>query len=351
MPVTRSSLIPSLALLVSTAATAQQAPQDLAYCAALTDNAQRLACYDRFAAASGAALKQRDIAQEVQPLGQAASTETAPGPAQILARDPNGFSLAHHWDLDPSSERGTFTFRPHHGNYLIATRSHRPNDEPYLPFRPLAPTSGLSHAELVYQLGFKMKLVNDAFNRPLDLWFGYTQNSFWQAGNREASSPFRETNYSPELMAVTPLKLDKFGVKASFVGLGFVHQSNGQASTISRSWNRFYAQFGIQHGPLTINARLWKRVSEPLEEDNNPTILDYMGHGDLNMVYRDDGHEYSVLLRRNLSTDKGAVQLGWAFPLAGPLKGYLYGFSGYGQSLIDYNYFQRTIGLGVHVRY
>ncbi|MGV3653108.1 MAG: phospholipase A, partial [Noviherbaspirillum sp.] len=49
--------------------------------------------------------------------------------------------------------------------------------------------------------------------------------------------------------------------------------------------------------------------------------------------------------------DRGAAQLSWAFPLASRLMGYVQVFSGYGQSLIDYNYYQRSIGLGVMVAY
>jgi phospholipase A1 len=141
-----------------------------------------------------------------------------------------GFSLADHWELDQEHRRGIFNFRPHNVNYLMVTRTAHPNNEPYRPFRDLGDlTSDLSRAELVFQLGFKTKLVETAFDKPVDVWFGYTQNSFWQAGNRQASSPFRETNYQPELMVVTPLNLDLLGMHASFLNLGVVHQSNGQA--------------------------------------------------------------------------------------------------------------------------
>lgn len=47
------------------------------------------------------------------------------------------------------------------------------------------------------------------------------------------------------------------------------------------------------------------------------------------------GHELAALLRRNLATDKGAVQASWAFPVVRNLKGYVQVFSGYGASLID----------------
>lgn len=259
-----------------------------------------------------------------------------------------GFSLADHWELDQEHRRGIFNFRPHQVNYLMITRSAHPNDEPYRPFRNLGDlATDLSHNELVYQLSFKTKAVEGIAGKPVDLWFGYTQNSFWQAGNRKASSPFRETNYQPEMMLVTPLNFDVLGMHASYLNLGVVHQSNGQASTLSRSWNRYYAQLGLERAGFTVVGRVWKRVNEAASDDNNPDIVDYMGHGDVNVTYRSNGHDYSALLRRNFSTGRGAVQLSWAFPLAGHFKGYAQYFSGYGQSMIDYNYYQNVLGVGL----
>lgn len=55
----------------------------------------------------------------------------------------------------------------------------------------------------------------------------------------------------------------------------------------------------------------------------------------------------SALLRRNLNTGRGAVRAGWAFPVVRNLKGDFQAFSGYGDNLIDYDSFQRKIGLGV----
>jgi phospholipase A1 len=182
---------------------------------------------------------------------------------------------------------------------------------------------------------------------PADLWFGYTQQSFWQAANHDASSPFRESNYQPELMAVVPTSLDLFGIDVRFLNIGLVHQSNGQTSTLSRSWNRVYLQTGLEHGDFSLLARVWKRFDESAASDNNPDIVDYMGHGDLIGTYRWHGHEFTALARHNFRTSKGALQLGWAFPLSGKLSGYVQLFSGYGQSLIDYNDAQKVIGLGV----
>jgi len=390
MPAIHYRLLSLLPLLALNPVQAQDNAA-LSGCARIADNKQRLACYDRLAGAmpgaSGgaatAATATATVAAPAQPgiPGAATGASLAGGPAPgtgtgtgaganltparadapPVQTDPavqaaldlspeksRGFSLADHWELDRAHKRGVFNFRPHQANYLMATRTAHPNNEPYRPFRDLTDlATDLSHSELVFQMGFKMKLVESAFQKPVDLWFGYTQNSFWQAGNHKASSPFRETNYQPELMAVTPLGFNILGMRASFLNLGIVHQSNGQASTLSRSWNRVYAQVGLERGGWTVVGRVWKRINESALDDNNPDIINYMGRGDMVVTYRNNGHDYSALVRRNFSTQKGAVQLSWAFPLVGHIKGYTQYFSGYGQSMIDYNYYQNSVGLGL----
>jgi phospholipase A1 len=353
----------SALFLLNYSALAQQAAPDLSGCSRIPDAVQRLACYDRLAGvspAAGASASSRTAAGIASESAAAAAStaSTTPSVAEVdrdvqasLDLSPEktrGFSLADHWELDQEHRRGIFNFRPHNPNYLMVTRTAHPNNEPYRPFRDLADlTTDLSRNELVFQLGFKTKLVETAFDKPVDVWFGYTQNSFWQAGNRQASSPFRETNYQPELMVVTPLNFNVLGMHASYLNLGAVHQSNGQAGSLSRSWNRVYAQVGLERAGFTVLGRVWKRINESASDDNNPAIVDYMGRGDLAVTYRSNGHDYSALLRRNFQTERGAVQLSWAFPLAGHFKGYVQYFSGYGQSLIDYNYYQNVLGLGL----
>lgn len=348
MPATRHRLLPFLLLLLIDPAQAQQGKPALSGCAKLTDDRARLACYDRLAAADPAP------GDAPAATASAAARPAVPTDTQVQAamglspETTRGYSLDDHWELDQDHKRGVFNFRPHQVNYLMMTRTAHPNNEPYKPFRDISDLgTNLAHNELVYQLSFKMKAVEGAFHLPVDLWFGYTQDSFWQAGNRKASSPFRETNYQPELMLVTPLNFNLLGMHASLLNLGLMHQSNGQASTLSRSWNRVYAQMGLERAGWTVVGRVWKRINEAAADDNNPQIVDYMGRGDLNVTYRENGNDYAALIRRNLSTGRGAVQLSWAFPVAGHLKGYAQYFSGYGQSLIDYDYYQNVVGLGL----
>lgn len=322
------------------------APASLADCMTVGDNNARLACFDKLAAASTAAAQPAAAAPPPATLSDADAEDMQDAQSNAASTS----RLATHWELGELDNR-ELRFRPHQANYLLATYSHAPNGAPYLPFRKaLKQEKGLSHAELAYQLSFKMKMVDQAFNKPLDLWFGYTQKSFWQAANHDASSPFRETNYEPEVMAVVPLKGSLLGVNARFAGIGFVHQSNGQAGSLSRSWNRTYAQLGVDSGNFSLVGRVWKRLSEAAEDDNNPDIVDYLGRGDLMASYLwDNGQELTANVRYNLSTNKSGVQIGYTYPIAGKVGAYVQVFSGYGQSLIDYNYLQRSIGFGFKV--
>lgn len=128
-----------------------------------------------------------------------------------------------------------------------------------------------------------------------------------------------------------------------------VHQSNGRGGAASRSWNRVYAQFGLDHGPdLAVLLRPWWRLPESARNDNNPDVVDYVGRMDATLMYRTGGLALELTLRSNLDPGRpgGALQLNGYLPLYRGLKGYLQVFSGYGESLIDYNHRQTTVGLG-----
>jgi phospholipase A1 len=45
----------------------------------------------------------------------------------------------------------------------------------------------------------------------------------------------------------------------------------------------------------------------------------------------------------------GSAQFDWRFPISGKLFGYFQVFSGYGESMIDYNFRKTSVGLGISI--
>ena len=60
-------------------------------------------------------------------------------------------------------------------------------------------------------------------------------------------------------------------------------------------------------------------------------------------------HKLSGTFRQNWSTGNGSIELNYTFPLpfSARLVGFAQFFSGYGESLIDYNHRQEKIGIGI----
>ncbi len=336
-----------LALVAGLPVTAAAGAND---CVRIVDDASRLACYDR-AAGRAATAPSPSPATAPAPT-PAAQAEPAATPLAIAVEPPSAgdSALSQLWELDPADKHGTFKLLPYKQNYLLPARfTTSANTLPNSPGVENGLTTPLAvqATEAKFQLSVKLKAWENIFGDNGDLWFGYTQQSSWQLYNNDESRPFRESDYAPEAMLAFRTDYDIFGWRWRLLNLGFVHQSNGRAVPLSRSWNRVYAQFGFERGDFTVLAQPWYRLKENAASDDNPDIGDYMGFGDLRVVYANKGHVYSALGRYSFSDNRGGLELEWAFPLIGPLKGYLQFTTGYGESLIDYNHSQSTIGLGV----
>ncbi len=244
----------------------------------------------------------------------------------------------------------SFVITPHKPNYVIA--GYTTSDPNMAPFQEAFPDEDFSFqdTELKFQLSLKFLLVNDLFGNNGDIYAAYTNRSFWQAFNRDISSPFRETNHEPEAWIRFDTDWKLLGLTNRAVGLGVVHQSNGQAGALSRSWNRVYAHFVFERDNFYFAVKPWWRIPEDREDDDNPDITDYMGNFEFNGVYKRGTHNFGLMVRNNLDSDnKGAIQLDWSFPLFQRLRGYVQWFNGYGESLIDYDHYTNTFGAGIQL--
>ncbi|MFC0336152.1 phospholipase A1 [Kushneria avicenniae] len=229
-------------------------------------------------------------------------------------------------------------------NYLMPyTYNARPNADD---FREID-DAGIDKGEVKFQFSVKVGILDDIFGDNGDLYFAYTQRSWWQAYNADASSPFRETNYEPELF----LSFDNSSMLGGWTNtanrVGLVHQSNGRSDPLSRSWNRIYVDSIWQKGNLTLSVAPFWRVPESEKDDDNPDIENYVGYADITLNYLfDNGHEVTWLARGNPGKGNFGNQLDYSFPLHGKIRGFLQYYEGYGESLIDYDHYNRRIGLG-----
>jgi phospholipase A1 len=329
------------ALLVCAPILSVQAQErsQLEVCARLANDAERLACFDRL------------VPRPVAPADSAAQLEQANRvlvPSQPLTSSP----LGDRWAIGLTSGETLFDVRPHKPTYILPARyTDRVNQRPTSPTQTLPGDVGdiLDATEAKFQISFKFKLADMTDTIGASLWAGYTQQSQWQVYNAEISRPFRETNYEPELMLAWHPDKSWGGWRWRLFNVGLVHQSNGRADPLSRSWNRVYAQFGVERGDFMVLVRPWYRIRENAADDNNPDITNYLGRGDLTLAWRTGNHVLSSTARLNLSSGNGSIQGTWGFPLFRRVNGYLQVFSGYGESMIDYNHYQNTIGIGFSI--
>lgn len=248
-------------------------------------------------------------------------------------------------------------------NELFVISPHKPNY--FLPIsysfeNPTLPVGDkqldLDKTEFQFQVSLKFPVITNLFSDVDSVYVAYTNQSWWQAYHKDISSPFREVNHEPEIFYNMSTDYDLFGMRVRSLQLGLSHQSNGRGGELSRSWNRIYASILLEKDNFYIGFKPWWRLKEDKKKypgaadgDDNPDITEYLGYGELTMFYKfQNDHAINVMIRNNLRAEnKGALQLGWSFPLTTRLRGYIQYFSGYGESLIDYDNYVNRLGIGI----
>ena len=341
-----SATLLAATLASSGAAFAQTAPPSLAECAAITSGTERLACYDRLSERLTTTTPQS--APAAKPLPVAAPADITQADSVPVSPSASPSMIDDAWAFDPASS--VYNISLYRQNYLqVARYSDNVNEEPFIAlFEALGqPDQELDSTEARFQISFKARLWASE-DRQWGAWAAYTQQSQWQVYNSEISRPFRETNYMPELILSYRPDVAFGGFHWRLLNVGFNHQSNGRSDILSRSWNRIFAEFGIERDNFALLIKPWYRIEEDDEDDDNPDITDYYGYGDITAIYKWRDHSFTLMGRGNFNTGKGAAQFTWTSPrILGGVRGYAQVFSGYGDSLIDYNWNQTAVGVGI----
>ncbi|TFH85575.1 phospholipase [Billgrantia azerbaijanica] len=268
-------------------------------------------------------------------------TEAPLDPEEEAVRE----EAAQRRQLEEESTRNPLAITAHRRNYLLPISYNRsPSNEAFETV-----TNGYSpgDVEMKYQFSVKVNIAEDLFGEQGDLHFGYTQRSWWQAYNGDASSPFRETNYEPEVFLSFDNAWDVLGWTNVNNRVAFNHQSNGQSGELSRSWNRVYLESLFRRGDWALAFAPHWRVPESEDEDDNPDIHRYMGYGDVTLAKRLEGDaEASLMVRGNPSAGNMGAQVDYSWPLFGNIRGHVQYYHGYGESLIDYDHRNQRLSLG-----
>ncbi len=333
-------------------------------CAAITtDTNKRLACFDSWAQsqALGTPVNANGTPQAAAgaeaPKAQVDTTLPATRVIEVArtdgCRDPQYSDLSRFWELETATDCGSFSFRGYRPINASLVGASNVNRFPGAANVPATDATPYRRAEARLQLSVRTKVAQNLLTqgdptRRDSLWFGYTQQSYWQVFSGDISRPFRATDHEPEMMYVYPTDAKlPFGWRLRYSGIGISHQSNGQSEPLSRSWNRAYLMTGMElDNRWRVQAKLWKRISESATSDDNPGISDYIGRGELSAFWNvNKDNTVGLTLRSSLaSAGRGSARLEWLQALGTGFGGgksnlrlHTQLFSGYGDSLIDYN--------------
>jgi len=260
-------------------------------------------------------------------------------------------SLSERWELDDEDKNGTFKLTFYKPIYVLPARwSSNPNELPQSenPDNSFTEAQNYDQVEAKFQLSLKTKLLQSFLFGHGDLWLGYTQLANWQVYNDPVSRPFRELNYEPEVIVNFPMKINLLGIDLRMAGFGFNHQSNGRDLPRSRSWNRLMFHAAFEKDNFQLYLKPWIRIESP-DKDDNPAISDFIGRMEANFIYNLNKHSVNLIGKSSLDFDKnrGSLELNYFYSVKSNLRLHFQAFTGYGETLIDYNHKQTTLGIGV----
>lgn len=337
------------------------------HCTSLaTDNAARLICFDRWA-------KLQVAPSSAPPTVQSSTRPPATVPPVKITistadehdcRSPRFSILSRFWELESGSDCGTFGIRGYRPISLSVVGADSVNMQPSSPspdHTALTPTA-YNTTENRIQLSVRTKIATGLLTAGQpeardSLWFGYTQQSNWQLFTPDLSRPFRTTDHEPEITYIFPTDAPlPGGWRWRYSGISLVHQSNGQALPLSRSWNRTVLMAGMEKSNWRVLGRVWARVPEPAVEDDNPEISDTVGRAELSAFW--DVNPFNTLgvtVRHSLMPNaNGSFRLEWLKSFGDDpanrksgLRFHTQVFSGFGDSLVDYNRRRTILSVGL----
>jgi phospholipase A1 len=245
-----------------------------------------------------------------------------------------------------------FGLKPHKVNYILPYAYREGKYKSYVP------TDEYRNIEAELQVSLKLYLGTGLLGLNESYYIAYSHQAFWQIYSE--SSPFRETNYNPEGFIEFPIFDKTSYLNMKSIKLGLAHTSNGQGSNTdvvyanpadnpgnrSRSLNYIYSELALQHETLLTEFRLISPFPGTADDIDNPDIMDYLGYMSVKVNYFKAKHMFTLMGRGNLTTGYGAVESTYSYPVLDDAYLFMKIFSGYGESLIDYDNYITKFSVG-----
>jgi outer membrane phospholipase A len=218
-------------------------------------------------------------------------------------------------------------------------------------------------AEFQFSLKYKLLDFKDDWDPLTHLYVAYTQTSFWDLLTKDPS--FYDTSYKPSIFLYYPDVFQKDFFQLDLQG-GAEHESNGHGGTLERSFNTIYLQpkatFDLPYNlQLSLQPRAWlyARVGS-----NNVDIAQYHGYADLlaALTWLDlNSGERIQVSTKFLVGDEGS-HVGLLYDLRFNVAGVpvlrkfnpsiqVQYFTGYGQTLLQYNEKSHALRAGLCLWY
>jgi phospholipase A1 len=241
--------------------------------------------------------------------------------------------------------------KPYKVNYILPFAAREGKYKSYVL------TDKYKSIEVELQVSLMLAVGNDIFGLDENYYVSYTHQAFWQLYAK--SSPFRETTYSPEVFVIFPIEDYDSIFHMRSLKIAYAHRSNGQGSTEdvimpkncynpgnrSRGINYFYLTLRLQHKTLITDINAWVPIFGSLKD--NPDLMDYTGYTSLKVNYFFKKHMITLMGRANFMNGRGAIESTYSYPMRNSGV-YLYAkiFSGYTESLIDYDNYITKFSIG-----
>lgn len=203
------------------------------------------------------------------------------------------------------------------------------------------------NADAKFQISIRHRLTNTVLPFKTFLMLTYTQKCFWDI--YADSAPFGDSNYNPGLTLGKPIILEN--KLRGILSFAFEHESNGQDSINSRSWNYFLLSGSYYfNANFSVQGKVWAGWVG----DENKDLYKYRGYGLVALNYRtiNDKLWFSAIVNPRTKIGNFNTQLELNLKLDSRENQYLFiqWYNGYGEGLLEYDQYTSMVRIGICIK-